>query len=352
MIDYDDIFNRFIEGTKRQFAHDRSKTVGASEVFDCHRKAYFKKTGAEKDKDLETSWGATARGDLIENFFVVPAMDYLPGDAYIVGAGADQKTFIDEEWKISATPDGLVTGVSKDALSLYGVEDIGSDCFVQEIKSIDPRVSLQQAKEIHKGQAIIQMGLIREQTEFKPEYAIILYFNASFLDMIDKFVVKYDHKIFQNGKARAKKVFEASSAEDLKPEGKLSGACNYCEFTSICTRTNKIAMPLEGLANVDDRQALDQFLDLAVKHEEAKKKRDEADDEVKEIGAGIKDALKRFNARKLKETLPDGRTVTVNYTWSSGKSKIDLEEMRADGIDVDSYKVTGEGHEMLTVKVK
>ena len=60
------------------------------------------------------------------------------------------------------------------------MQDIGADCLLLECKSIDPRVKLDAPKPEHRYQVIVQLGVVRETTEFQPRYAIISYIDASF----------------------------------------------------------------------------------------------------------------------------------------------------------------------------
>src|SRR5262249_27250299 len=171
------------------------------------RKVFWRKNqddpiyGAPRDPDWSDPWGATLRGDLIEQHFVEPALRAAFG-AKLLYAGTEQQTLTNEF--LSATPDGLVVDQPADALAYVGVPDLGPGrCFVTEIKSIDPRTSLTAPKPEHAYQAIVQQGLFRELTEHQPEYAVVLYVNASFLDDIVEFVVPFDSDIYEHAKQRA-----------------------------------------------------------------------------------------------------------------------------------------------------
>lgn len=353
MIDFKKIFDDYAKSKQRVFTHDRTQTVGASEAFDCIRKAYFKKTGAEKDPDAEDSWGASSRGDLIENYHVVPALDaFLPEGYDYFYAGEFQKTFVDLENKISATPDGLVAGVSADALKLYGVDDLGSNEFVLEIKSVDPRVNLKEAKIVHRGQAIIQMGLIREQTNYKPNFAIILYFDASFLDKMTPFVIPFDEGVYNTAKKRAKSVYAAEDAGALQAEGKLSNSCDFCPFTQACARASKEAMPPEAKTykySDEDRAEMKILIDAQTKAAADEK---DAEQRKKKASEDIKGLLKKLQIRRMAGDKEKGEGWSVSYTFVAGREVLDTNAMRADGIDIDSYKVAGEGHERVTISSK
>ena len=97
-LDFDQIFDDYIAANQKVWSHDRSLTVGASEAFDCIRKTWFVKRGAEfgfVENEGEERWGAMERGNLIEEHFVVPAvLGHLPAPAELLGAGDDQETII------------------------------------------------------------------------------------------------------------------------------------------------------------------------------------------------------------------------------------------------------------------
>ena len=215
--------------------HDRTLTVGASEVGQCLRKTWFAKNGIDPDASYIDRYGARLRGDLIENHHWEPGIrSQLPAGIDFLFAGPEQKTLVDGY--LSATSDGLLVGVSTDALSHHGIDDIGVDSLVVECKSIDPRVGLKDAKTEHQFQVHCQMGLIRHCTEYQPTHALISYTDASFLDDVTEFAIAFDTEIYQAAKSRATEVMTATAAEDLRPEGKLSGGneCRYCPHQSRC----------------------------------------------------------------------------------------------------------------------
>jgi hypothetical protein len=201
-----EVLAAYAETTARLF-EGRENTVGASEVGQCARKIYFAKNsgdhvyGADADEDFAEAWGAALRGRLFEDHLWVPALRARYG-AKLLYAGEDQCTFA--SGFLSATPDGLLIDQPRDALAGLGIADVGGDgSVVVEAKTIDPRARLDGPKPEHVFQAIAQIGLIRELTPHRPEWAGISYANASFLDDIVEFVVRFDPAVFQNAKARA-----------------------------------------------------------------------------------------------------------------------------------------------------
>lgn len=88
MIDFKNMFQAFSDSNEKEWKYDRNASVGASEAFGCIRKAHFKKFQYEPDDGHEADWGAAKRGDIIENYFAVPAVKaVLPEGAELLYAG-------------------------------------------------------------------------------------------------------------------------------------------------------------------------------------------------------------------------------------------------------------------------
>src|ERR1035437_1861543 len=75
-LDFVSIFSEYIAANQKEWAHDRAKSVGASEVFGCLRQMWFRKFGEKNgfavDEDADEDWGAMQRGKILEAHFVVP----------------------------------------------------------------------------------------------------------------------------------------------------------------------------------------------------------------------------------------------------------------------------------------
>jgi hypothetical protein len=349
-LDFKGMFAAFEAADEKEWRYDRNASVGASEAFDCHRKTFFKKWGYEPDDGHEQDWGAAKRGDIIENYFAVPATQaILPEGAELLYAGEEQDTL--KSGRLTATPDGLAVGLASDALKQLGIDDIESDCVVIEYKSFDPRATVNEEKAIHSGQTQVQMGLFHEKTEYKPEYAVIIYFNASWLSDIRPFVVKRDPKIYQAAKDRAAAVFAKDpDPMDFVAEGKLSGACSLCEFTEECAYATGEATP-KVKKNIEDEEIRERLALLAQRQKEHAAVQKEAEKDKKLVEAEIKDLL-RDNSTK-------GHTddaCSISLAWCSGKKSLDMTLLAADledvGLDIEDYQKEGSGYERLTVKLK
>src|SRR5208282_4351464 len=156
-----DILERHALDGKRAFKHDRTKTVGASEIGMCERRTGYMKRGYVPDPKYIDGWGASHRGSTIEEQFWVPALKKHFGKN-LHFAGKKQMRL--ESGMLSAHADALVTGLAPDALDYLGIKDLGpSRCVVVECKSIDPRIALEVAKSEHIFQAQTQMGLFHEK---------------------------------------------------------------------------------------------------------------------------------------------------------------------------------------------
>ncbi|XAI95930.1 hypothetical protein [Microcystis phage Mwe-JY26] len=355
-LDFEALFNEFSASNQKVFKHDRSKTLGASETFGCLRKAWFSKRGAEfgftKDEGANDSWGATMRGDIIENNFVVPAVrDHLPKGVALLFAGDDQETLV--SGRNSATPDGLIVGLKKDALKKYGVEDIGADCIALEIKSIDPRVSLTEEKAIHHGQAQVQMGILRETTRFKPNYAVILYVDASFLDNIKVFVVPFDQKAWDAAKRRAATIWEFEDPGQIKPEGRIDGGCSLCPWQRACAIASKQAVPPEQKKYQFTVEAAEQMQDLVQRYASAKSELKAAEREFEEAKIAISEHLRDNDVRKMHDLSDPKKPLwKVSYTFVDGAKRLNqskLLEALGDEFDVEPFYETGNGYEKVTV---
>lgn len=328
----------------KAFAMDRLRTVGASEIGLCARRMYYVKTEGRVDDDYKDRWGARIRGTVMEERFWQPAMEKKFGKNLLF-SGKKQTTFADRY--VSATPDGLAINQKRDALKDLGVKDIGkSGCFVVECKSIDPRVNLIKAKEEHAFQAQVQMGLIREFTVYKPEYAVISYMDASFWDEVMEFVVKFDQKIYDIAHARAVKIKTADKADELMPEGWIAGGkdCEYCPHTKACGIIRRSVPEREAAA---DPQFVAEITDMCKEHARIAARMDNDEVALNTLKQQIKDRLREKSVRKIPNV--------VSWSPVKGARRLDqksiAEAAAAAGIDVEAHKVQGEPTDQLRILV-
>lgn len=358
-IDFHEAYDTYVKGHQKVWAHDRSKTVGASEAFGCLRKAWFSKNGGEKDSDHKDSWGALQRGDLIEQHFAEPAVKWFLEnyfyDTRLIWGGDNQQTFKAADAPLTATPDGLIIDADDDALEIYGIPSLGTaedemGCFSFEIKSIDPRVNLKEEKSIHRGQTIVQMGTIRETTDYRPNYAVIVYIDASFFDDIEVFVVPFDQRTYDVAKQRARSVYEIKNVAEIFPEGKVDGACEYCPFKRACARASGLATPTSGEANASNTplKIMEEFEAILREERTASAARKVTEAAYKSSSEKLKQWFRDVGVRRAE--VPG--LAKVSISWTKGRKSFDVEAMRAAGLPVDDFTKMSEGHDRLTVSEK
>lgn len=318
--------------------HDRSQTVGASEVGQCLRKTFYSKHegdavhGAPRDPEYVDSWGAKARGTVMEDAFWEPALRLQYGDKFLF-AGRDQCTLV--SGFLSATPDGLV---------------LDDPCFMTECKSIDPRANLSKPKPENEFQTQIQIGMVRELTPYKPTHSILSYMDASFWDQVTEFRIDFNPAVYEVGKLRAAKIMTADNARDLPAEGWIAGGseCEYCPFTRACGIERK-SVPAAEIAA--DPQFAAEIADLARIAKAHEAERDAAEVLMRTAQEEMRNRLRAKGTRKV---VGDG----VKVIWSAvkGRPSYDnkrLREAAADaGVDVAQYSTVGEPTDRLLITLQ
>jgi hypothetical protein len=332
----------------------RASTIGASEIGQCARKIFYAKNADDplfairRDVDYVDGWGAQVRGATFERAFWVPALRAKYGD-HLKFAGDEQRGF--ESGFLSATPDALLTGAPADILAELGVPDIKSDCVLLEAKTVDPRVKLDGPKPEHRYQVIVQLGLVRETTQFAPEYALISYADASFWSEITEFAVKFDPDVYATAKRRAAKVMTAHDASELMPEGWVSGGreCEHCAFAAACGIARH-AMPKQSATAVDP-QFVTEARDLA---REAKQHQADAEDATAKLRTTQNEIRERLRAKGLRRVAGDDFSIV----WSpvKGRESFNVKALKAAaiaaGVDVAQFETIGEPTDRLDVRVQ
>lgn len=341
-----DALHTYAAGLKKTWQHDRLNTVGASEVGQCLRKTWFGKNEVPADESYKDRFGARLRGDVIEQAFWVPGLRAaLPDGVQLLYAGDEQQTIVDGY--LSATTDGLLVGVDRDALAWLGVPDIKSDCINLDCKSIDPRADLRTEKPEHSFQVQAQMGLVRHATPYRPEFSILSYVDASFWDEVTEFAVAFDPAIYQTAKARARLVMTTDAALALPPEGKLAGGdeCKWCAWASHCAYVSVAGIPQgERAAQPLGDNAATELKALR----DAERALDEQKDSLGAEHAQACEAIKSFlRANGVRGHRGDGWSVQ----WSSvkGRKTIDQSAVDAAGLDLSPYQKPGKPGDRLTV---
>lgn len=227
-------------GTKneRVWRHDRTKTVGASEIGMCARRIWFSKHDTPHDEQ-PPSWGYTRRGASYEDHWFVPALKAHYGKRFRY-AGEAQKTFIygpePDKPILSATPDGLLRDVTPQECAEWGIPE--TDCVLVECKNIGSYKLALTPKPEHEFQVQVQMGCVRAARRYMPTAAILLYASAFSWSNMAEWAIPFDLDVFHRGIERGFEILEAPSAADVKAEGIESGGneCKRCAYLSTCNR--------------------------------------------------------------------------------------------------------------------
>jgi hypothetical protein len=342
------ILDTYAPRLRRDLA-DRNDIVGASEVGCCERRIYFAKHDAPVDDDVPEASGAALRGALIERFIWTPAMRAKFGNR-LRFAGKGQKTF--QNGHLCATPDGLIVNQPRDVLADLGVPDIGPGfCLVADCKSIDPRIYLDAPKPEHVMQVVTQIGLLRENTNYRPEVGVLSYINASFLDDIVEFAITFDDAVYAKAKARAAKILTATSATDLRPEGWIAGGkeCEHCPFTGPCG-VLRHAVPNAPPPEPLDPQAAAEIADLARHAKGCRAIAEAAQDDLRDAEDTLKNRMRTKGHRVVEF---DG----VSVTWSAvkGRTSYNMAGIRdaatQAGIDLSGFETVGASSDRLTIRI-
>ena len=343
-----DMADRHVAANQKHWSHDRRTTVGASEAFLCSRRTAYSKAETAPDPDYEDRYGARVRGDLIENHFWEPAIrGQKPEGVQFLFAGREQKTLVDGY--LSATSDGLLVGVAPDALAHLGVPDLGpagsdGNTLVVECKSIDPRVSLKEAKAEHSGQTQVQMGLIRHCTPYRPNFALLSYADASFLDTITEFAVAFDPAVYAAAKERARRIMLAEEPTELPPEGKIAGGeeCRYCAFKHRCQGAIVTSIPRDSVPI--GANALAHLKALTLQHEQADSEAETATHRREEIREQVRVLLRELGTRKVQ-----GDGFVISWFPVKGRKSLDRKAAERAGLDLAPFEREGDSSERLTI---
>ncbi|TFZ81641.1 hypothetical protein [Candidatus Macondimonas diazotrophica] len=345
----------FVTKNQKQWGHDRSKTLGSSEAFACIRKAWYAKNGTPPDEDYQDSWGAMERGNVMEDHWFVPVMrhgikTFFP-DAKFYGAGAHQTTLI--SGLLSTTPDGFVVGVPRDCLAHKGIPDIGQDpalpegfgSLLTEAKTIDPRVNLQEEKTVHHGQTQVQMGIVRDETPFTPNYAVIIYTDASWYDVNTQFEIKFDPHLYEDAKKRAEQVMTCTDPMELLPEGRITGDCRYCPFQDTCYEQAKGRAPKEDNSDGLTEEEREEVHALAREERQLKSAVKDAEGLHKDAIERLKAAMESLQTKRV--NFEDGGK--VSYSFVSGRKSLSKNKMIEAGLDPSDFEEEGKGYSKITV---
>jgi hypothetical protein len=181
--------------------------------------------------------------------------------------------------------------------------------------------------------------------------ALISYANASFLDEITEFTVRFDPAIFENAKSRAAQIVTATAAGELRPEGWIAGGreCEFCPFTRACG-VIRHAVPTRPRAEPPDPQFVAEINDMARQARDRRRIVEAATADLRGIEHEIK---KRLRAKGLRRV--DDDYVSVVWSPVTGRPSYDMKAIREAGekagIDLAEYETVGEATDRLVIRV-
>lgn len=307
------------------FSIDRSKYMNASTATSCIRKQWFERNAEEQP---EQDWGYARRGKQAE-LYVVDCLEASGAETFLTGE--NQISVVDEDTRISATPDGFarIDGV------IYGLE----------IKSIDPRTNRRfLPREAHVRQLQIAMAVSASVGTAHADSGRLIYIDASNYNDILEFEVPRSAELLTELAPRAKRMLNAKKVDRLDREGKRTGECTKyggCPFAKMCgvdvaaPDTAKVTRSNSG-SKLD--KAVQDYSMAKADEEAAKARKSDAAETIKA----------EMRARSAAE-LPVGNRV-VKLTTSAGRVSVDWRKAEKEGINLDAYKKVGASYETLTVK--
>ena len=289
-----------IRPTITTWAHNRSLTVGASEIGACARQTWFRKNGVAEEREL--GWGFGERGKHVERWVYERLRD----------AGFrlrwKQKTLIDPP--LSATLDGM-----------HGKT-------VVDIKSFDPwKKNVVEPRHLMQVQA--QIGLAKAQD------GILLYVNASDFQDIREHAVARDMDAYRTLRERARYIM--TTTEPPPREGHLAGGkeCSHCPFQTTC-----LGAPIAdtGALSEADTAAV-AAARLAIQQAETAKA--DAEGRITAHKEIIREILRKADVRRAPGLARISR---------SQRTTLDQDAAERAGIDLAPFRKPGRETEQVTVE--
>lgn len=338
--------------------HERWAAIGGSDIGRCARQVVYDKCGQPMDPGFNQDWGAAERGHAVERWFIEHIQAQLErqraaGDhdvELIWATDEGQKTLT--RGPQSVTPDGLFISPR----GLMVVEDpdtkqrVTVTAVYNEVKSKDPRVfeKMYEPEHGHVMQVIQGIDLVRTQTQYKPEYGVITYINASFVTQQKTYWVKFTQRAGDGLKQRASwLLYECDLTKLPEPESRMYGAkdCDYCPWVQTCNGheignlpTDEVPLPTQTEIEVEQLATQYREHDLLVEKHTTEKKN---------TAQRLASILSRAGTKKAKG---DWGSVLI---WSQRPPpKLNFDQMRADGIPVDDYLIPSDPSVRVSVRLK
>ncbi len=323
---------------------DRSKTVSASSWTRCERAQRFSKDKTPHDPGHVENWGWAEAGNAYEDWVVRKIISGLPHGVYLEAAGEHQRTLVDAEARLSATPDGLLVSRANGPVHVHGVELLpGSENGVGvEIKSRGPNAAALPKPE-HVHQAELQIELWNKVAKVEVGAVLLVYANRDRYDEMDVFVVPRRPESWSMAVGVAFRVFGSHDPMSIAPEGRATGECRYCPWKSRCN-TGELQVPVRKEPELGPEQS--EALKTALQKRElaahqattAAKAKLEAEHEVRQLLRDANTAVAKVG----------GANVTLSRV--KGRTTLDQAALEAAGIDLEPYRKTGEPGVRLSIR--
>tara|TARA_R110002051_G_scaffold278845_2_gene340270 strand:- start:1400 stop:2398 length:999 start_codon:yes stop_codon:yes gene_type:complete len=304
----------------QKFKIDRSKYMNASEADTCIRKQWYSKHAPEAGE--KQSWGFARRGTHMEKYIVE---SLRAGSVSLSYAGDSQESIVDEESRISGTPDGILEFKN----GYYGFE----------FKSIDPRTNIDRLpRSNHVTQLKLGMALINKTLNMEIKQGLLIYMDASDYDKIHEFIIPVEAGIIERLTPRAAQILDTKDVAQLDREGKTSGGkeCNYCSFREVC---------LQGPINTN-KEVTDEKLNSMVQRMMELKS---TEYDIKEEKVGLTERIKQSVLGRGVHELIVGAAYVVVKTIK-GRSTLDRKAVAQAGIDLSAFEKTAAPTERLEIK--
>lgn len=350
---FDKFVHGFIEQSHAGFDHDRSLTIGASEIEKCARATAYKKAKTQYDDGFIESLGYAHRGNILEDAWFAPLATAWFKDmgAKLLHAGQkDQISIVAEEAHASATPDGVAIKVPSDALyDLKGGREFKGGDLLNEFKSIDPNVNTTRLPRAwHVGQVNYGLGLVRAATDFRPKHALLWYGNCSDLTKIERFVIPFHKGKFKQQLERAAFIMKArKKPEAIAPEGKINGGmdCKTCPWSHRCLGFAAWVPKGERELQSRDKRRVSKLVDEV---QAEKSKIEQAEQTKREKEAKLKETLTEIGT-----TSAELGSIRVHWQRTPGQNRLDTAKMlrvlKRDGYDEKDFRVTTKPSERLEI---
>lgn len=353
-----EIAREFALSRKTGFAHDRRLTIGASDIGKCARRTKYSKLGTEYDDGYVDANGFATRGDVMEDAWTAPLLTHWVeknGGKMLYAGQGNQVSLVSNKVLISATPDGLAIGVQRGILEPYGVSDVGkSKALVIEMKSISPRYGKHKLPKIeHPMQTLVQLGMIRASTPYKPDWGCVVYVEADDFWNINVFPVQWSEKGFKQLVKRADHIMKVDDPNKLPPEGKMKGGseCSECPFARRClgyrpyvADDDPKALPKAAVAKIE--KLAKKYHELEIAEDEAKRRKLAAE---ADLYLGLADVKRNFVQGTTFKTF--ARKTPAQNRTDSKKLIALLKEKGATAAEIEACRSPTKEGSSLTVEL-